>query len=383
MRRWATVMLGLAAPVAVQAAEAPNAGAKDPPGVVEMTQEQQKTIELRLATAKRQEITEALHVPGTVGFDPGHVAVLRPFGEARVLRLRVAPGDVVTAGQVLAELEMPGLASSQQNLAAGRAGLHEAQAGVSVAANALRRGQILARDGSLAVAEADRRRLVLAQAKAAEEAGRARVSALEADVARLDPLGPAGIAGLKTPIGGVVATVSATPGEVLGASGETMMVADLSTIMVLAQVPESSAASVAVGDRVQVSLAGSKDRRWDGRIATLAAALDPQSRTLPVRIVLANPDRALRVGMYLDVTVTRDLDRESVVVPEAAVQLIKDKRVVFTPMDGGKFRSHEVEVGAERQNLVEIRRGIAAGDTVVTQGSFELKALLQKSMLGG
>jgi len=87
--------------------------------------------------------------------------------------------------------------------------------------------------------------------------------------------------------------------------------------------------------------------------------------------------------MYVDVLVTRALGRESVVVPADAVQSVADKRVVFTPEGGDRFQSREVEVGVERDRAVEIQRGLKQGEQVVTQGSFQLKALLQQSMLGG
>ncbi len=87
--------------------------------------------------------------------------------------------------------------------------------------------------------------------------------------------------------------------------------------------------------------------------------------------------------MYVDVVVTRMLNREAVVAPSASIQLVADKRVVFTPEGGDKFQSHDVTVGVQRQDFVELQSGIKPGDRVVTQGSFELKALLQKAMLGG
>ena len=381
MRRLVAAVALLA--VAGQPGRADTPPAKYPPGLVRMSAEQQKTVKLALAQAQREPITEPVRVPGAVAFDPGHVAVLRPFQQARVTRLLAQPGDVVAAGQTLAELDMPGLADIEQNLAAERASLREAEAGVSVARDALRRGEILARDGSLARAEAERRRLVLAQADAAVEAARARAAALQTQAARLNPGRTPGIAELKSPISGVVVSADVTPGEVLDNGRGAFTVADLSSVLVLAQVPEANAGQVAVNDPVRVSLAAGGGRRWDGRIATLGAALDPQARTLPARIQLANGDGALRAGMFVDVTVTNPLGREAVVVPSAAVQMVGDKRVVFTPAAGDGFQSHDVDIGVQRQDWVELRRGIAAGDQVVTTGSFELKALLQKSMLGG
>jgi cobalt-zinc-cadmium efflux system membrane fusion protein len=87
--------------------------------------------------------------------------------------------------------------------------------------------------------------------------------------------------------------------------------------------------------------------------------------------------------MFVDVTITSDRGRDDVVVPAVAVQTVGDKRVAFTPLGADRFQSHDLTVGVERQDWVEVRQGLSAGDTVVTQGSFELKALLQKAMLGG
>ena len=349
-----------------------------------MSQEQQHTIKLQTARAEQRPITEALRVPGTVAFDEGHVARLRPFAQGRVLRLLVQPGDPVRAGQPLAELETPLLTNDEENLAAARASVREAEAGVAVARDALRRGVILARDGSLSRAEAERRRLVLAQAEAAADTAHARVAALQAEVKRLGAAATPGVSVLSSPLAGVVVQVGVTPGGIADpGAAEAFLVANLSVVVVLAQVPEASASLVQVGDPARIHLAAGGDRTWDGKVIALGAALDPQARTLPARIEIANPDGALRAGMFVDVSITSNRGRDDVTVPAGAVQMVGDKHVAFTPMDGDRFQSHDLTLGVERQDWVEVRQGLHAGDEVVTQGSFELKALLQKAMLGG
>jgi len=356
---------------------------KDPADVVRMSGEQQKTVQLQTARAERRPITEAVRVPGTVAFDQGHVAVLRSLSQARVVRLLVEPGDTVHAGQPLAELDSPGLADAQAGLATANATEREAAAGVAVARDSLRRGEILARDGSLARAETERRRLTLAQADAAVDSAHAHAAALQATVARLNPGSTPGLARLVAPIAGVVVVVGITPGEVADTTGGGLTVADLSVMLVLAQVPEASAPLIAVGDSARVRLTAGGGRVWSGKVVALGAALDTQARTLPARIQLDNSDRALRSGMTVDVTLTSDRERDDVVVPSGAVQMVGDKRVAFTRLDGDRFQSHDLTLGVERQDWVEVRQGLKAGDEVVTQGSFELKALLQKAMLGG
>ncbi len=294
--RWAALAVALA--VAALAVAAPAWAAdskktdaqKDPPGLIHMSPEQQKTIDLKAVIADREAISEPLRLPGTVAFDAGHVAILRALGQARVVRLLVQPGDVVAAGQGVVEVEMPMLVQLQQDLAAARAGLRETEAGVAVTRAALDRAVILARDGSLARAEADRRRLVLAQAVAAEQTNRAKVATFETQISRLNPVAGSGLAALRTPIDGIVISSNITPGEVIDTASEAITVADLHTVLVMAQIPESDAAKVGVSDPARVTIAGNANRAWDGRVATLGAQLNPQSRTLPARIVIANPD---------------------------------------------------------------------------------------------
>ena len=363
-------------------AEPPKDAPQDPPGVVRMSDEQQKTVKLQTARADRRPITEPVNVPGTVAFDQGHVASLRPLAQARVLRLLVQLGDPVRQGQPLAELDIPSLTIAQTGLTAAQASVREADAGVSVARDALRRGELLARDGSLSRAEAERRRLVLAQATAAADSARARAAALQAEVKRLNPGATPGTGAITSPIAGVVVTVGANTGELLETTADAFVVADLSVVLALAQVPEAGVPLLAVGDPARVRLA-SGPRTWNGKVVALGATIDPQARTLPARIQLSNADGALRSGMFVDVVLTSDRGRDDVVVPSAAVQMVGDKRVAFMPLGGGRFQSRELSLGIERQDWTEVRSGLAAGDEVVTQGSFELKSLLQKAMLDG
>lgn len=242
---------------------------------------------------------------------------------------------------------------------------------------------MLARDGSLSRAEAERRRLVLAQAQANADAARNHVAALQTQVDRLHPDSGSGTAAMVSPIEGIVVTIGVTPGELIDTTTNGFTVADLSVVVALAQVPETNAALLKMGDHADVRLASGGSRSWSGRVAALGASLDAQARTLQVRITLDNKDAALRAGMFVEVTITSVSGRDDTTVPAAAVQLVGDKRVAFTPVGGDKFRSHVLTLGVERPDWVEVRQGLNPGDEVVTDGSFTLKSLLQQAMLGG
>jgi cobalt-zinc-cadmium efflux system membrane fusion protein len=348
-----------------------------------MTPTQQHTSALETSKAVERRITEPVRVPGTIGFAQGHVAILRPLAAGRLVSLLVSAGDHVQAGQPLATLDTPSLVTAQEQLASARATWRSATAAVAVARDAARRADILSQDGSMSRAEAEQRRLLLTQARAEADAARDRAATLQSEVTRLNPGTVPGLARLTSPIPGVVAAIAVTPGEMIDTAAPALTVADLSVVLVAAQIPEASAHLIAVGDVATLHLAAGDDRSWTGTVASLGASLDPQARTLPARIVLPNPDAVLRDGMVVDVTITSDRGRMGVTVPSAAVQLVGDRHVAFVPVGANKFQSRDVTLGVEGPDWTEIRQGLRAGDTVVTNGSFALKALLQQDLLGG
>ncbi len=362
--------------------EGPKGGEAD---IVRMSASQQRAAGVSTESVVMHPIIRTLHVPGAIVLDPTRTARLRPFAEARVVRLLVQPGEIVAAGSPLAELSSGRVATAQQELLTQRAMLREAEAGIAVARDALRRGVILARDGALAWAEAERRRLLLVQAQAQAQAVRARIAAGRVELASLGGAGAVtGLGLLATPIAGTVASVGVTPGEVIGPgmSGDAFTIADLSRVEALAEVPEGQTSEARVGDKAGVQLASGGTMGWSGTVVAIGSAIDPRSRTLPVRISLANADGALRAGMLVDVVLFDDEGRQGLIVPPDAVQRVGSRQVVFTPLGGGRFRARDVTLGVQREDWVQVRKGLAAGEQVVTSGSFALKSVMQSAQLG-
>ncbi len=184
----------------------------------------------------------------------------------------------------------------------------------------------------------------------------------------------------------MVAEVNVTTGALTGPSApnNAFVVADPTGVIVLAQVAEADAARVRAGQQAWIGLgSGSSSQGWSGAVFASGAIIDPRSRTLPVRIRVGNPDGQLRAGMSVAVTLFTPTGADGLVVPPAAVQLVGNDHVAFTEEGGGSFRKHTLELGVERTDWIEVRHGLSAGQKVVTEGSFALKTVLQKSMLGG
>lgn len=359
-------------------------GAGEKPGVVSMSEDAQRGAGLQTVDVTRRPVTEAVQAPGTIRFDERKVALLRPFAQGRVLRLLVRPGDKVSGGQALAELDLPGLTDARDSLATAQAALRQAQAELQVATASQRRGEMLARDGSLSRAEAERRGADTARARAAVDTARAQDTAGQAKVARLAPVsgGAPGTGTLTAPFAGVVVNVSLTPGEVVDSGTGAFTIADLSIMLVVVQLAEKDVPKVHVGDKAMVQLTTGGGRAWSGRVESIGAELDPATRTLPARVELPNADGALRAGLFVQVKITSEQGRDSLEVPSAAVQTVNDKPIVFVRAAPDRFERRDLVLGVQGPDWVEVLGGIKAGEPIVTNGAFALKAILQHDLLG-
>jgi len=185
---------------------------------------------------------------------------------------------------------------------------------------------------------------------------------------------------VESPSPGVILTRSVSAGEVVMSGKELFRVADLSSVWVIAQIYEKDFAAVRVGTPATVTTQAYPGRSFSGRVSYLDPRVEPQTRTAQVRIELTNPGEMLRLGMFVDVSfggvsVSRATSEAGVVVPSSAVQEIGGKQVVFVAADRpGLFIQREVSGGPESNGHMTIYRGLKAGEMVVTDGSFLLRA---------
>jgi membrane fusion protein, heavy metal efflux system len=180
---------------------------------------------------------------------------------------------------------------------------------------------------------------------------------------------------VPAPINGVVLTRAANLGLVVNTAQELFIVADLSTVWIMASINEKDFASVRVGTAATVTAPAYPGRLWKGRVIYIQPQVDPNTRTAQARIEVANPHEDLRIDMYTDVDFTSP-GASGPVVPEAAVQYIGERRFVFLPVkdNDGTFALREVRLGSGAGGYYSVLQGLKVQDEVVTDGSFILKA---------
>ena len=292
-------------------------------------------------------------------------------------------GQAVRRGQTVAVVTSSDLAAAQSRYLTAQAEVEEQR-------KHYRRTAQLVEIGAASREEFEQATTKVRSAESETAAQRQRLLLLGLTPGRVEALrSPSQVSSevsLPAPVGGTVIARSANPGEVIEANKEVLRVADLSSVWVIAQVYEKDLARVPVGSGASVTSPAYPGRVFRGRVAYVDPQLDPATRTAQARVELANPGQALKIGMYVGVTFGALGGAESTgpVVPASAVQNLGGRQVVFVATnDSNVFALRPVRLGPESGGYLPVLEGVTAGERVVTEGSFMLRAEWLKLHPGG
>lgn len=185
---------------------------------------------------------------------------------------------------------------------------------------------------------------------------------------------------VESPASGTLVGRAVNNGEVVMQGKEMFRVADLSSVWVIAQIYERDFQTVNIATPAVITTSAYPGRTFNGRVSYIDSRVDPQTRTAQVRIELANPREVLRLGMFVDVNFSGAVQAASSAqtvpaVPRSAVQTIGAKQIVYVATDRpGSFVQREVSTGQEVNGMQPVYNGVSAGERVVTEGSFLLRA---------
>ncbi|MBH9577066.1 efflux RND transporter periplasmic adaptor subunit [Inhella proteolytica] len=294
-----------------------------------------QNLGLRLATVTRTHGAQEIHASGVLGFNERELAVVQARSGGFVERVpALAPGDVLPAGALLAELLLPEWAAVQQE---------------ALALQRLGQAELLA-------AAQERMRL----AGMPEELIRSVLASgqVQSRVA------------IRTPRAGVIQELEVRAGMNLMAGATLARIQGLGTVWLEAGVPEAQSAAVRVGQAARIQLASRPGETLDGKVAALLPALNDAARTLRVRIELPNPGGALRPGLSAQVRLLGATQAAALAVPTEAVIRTGQRALVMLAEGQGRYRPVEVLLGGELGSLTLIQSGLAEGQQVVASGQF-------------
>lgn len=174
---------------------------------------------------------------------------------------------------------------------------------------------------------------------------------------------------LDSPISGFVMQRNLYEQTYVTPETELYEIADLSTIWVEAQVYEYEAPFVHVGQRATMQLTYLPGKTYVGRVSYIYPTLDPDTRTVKVRLEFPNPNFELKPDMYANVDLDIDYGVQTI-VPSEAVLNSGTRQIVFLAQPGGYFEPREIQVGPQVDDQYVVLGGLKAGDTIVTSGNF-------------
>lgn len=350
--------------------------------LITMEEPAQQRVGLKTAPAAESALHEFLPVTGTVQPVDQRVGLVRSTGRGRLLEVRVKVGDRVKAGDTLALLDHLEAGELSAQLASAEAELRRTQVLLAAQARQSDRARQLASIGAVPRKDAE---LAEAEQAAMAESVKAQESLAAGLRARLRRLGadrPDGSATIRAPFAGIVTKAPASAGLLVDASEELFTVADLSLVWVQAEVYEKDLARLRVGEHARISVESWPNERFPGRVSYIGDVLDPQTRTVKVRCEVPNPAGRLKLDMFGRVELPTTFEKRALTVPEAAIQQLDGKTVVFVRHSATTFETRPVEAGRTVDGLVEIRHGLRPGEPVVVAAAFHLKSILAGKDLG-
>jgi len=313
---------------------------------------------------------EEIVAPGKVEANPNRISRITVPVAGRVSQVFVRLGASVEQGQPL-------FAVDSVDSGAAIASYRQAQAQARVAASALNKAQAdlsrlteLYDHGAAALKDLVAARNDYTQAQVGvEQAQTAREEAgHHLELLGLDPAAPTLLVTVRAPISGKVLDIAVVPGEFRNdTSAPLMTIADLSTVWISADVPESLIRVVDIAEAIEVSLYAYPGEVFRGRVMRIADVVDPQTRTVKVQAEIANPNGRLRPEMFGQIRHSHGA-RSMPAVPVGAVAQLAGKSVVWVEESAGGFRPVEVQPGPRQGDWVAIPSGVAPGDRIVTDG---------------
>jgi membrane fusion protein, copper/silver efflux system len=188
--------------------------------------------------------------------------------------------------------------------------------------------------------------------------------------------------GVRAPFNGRVIEQVAVVGDRVEPGASLFRLADLSTVWASVRIYEKDLAVVQPGVEAVLRTQAFPGEEFQGRLVLIGPTMEDKTRTVEARVEVANPGERLKPGMYVEALIATGKKLPALVIPESALQDFQSRPVVFVKTGPAAFELRLVEAGERTKGNVEITRGLAEGEEVVTAGSFLLKSEMLKQTMG-
>jgi cobalt-zinc-cadmium efflux system membrane fusion protein len=322
---------------------------------------------------------EQVLAPGKIEVNPGALSKVALPLAGRVTRVLVQVGDYVQQGTPLVILDSPDTGTTVSNYQQALAKIVQAKSEVAKAEADLSRVQDLLSHGAVAEKDVLSARAALtqaqsdlAQANAAEEEGARKLK-----IFGIDGNGKNDQILVPAPVSGKVLELGVVAGEYRNdTSAPVMTIADLSTIFMTADVPETSIRLIQPGQQVRMKLDAYPTETFTGRVHRIGDTVDPATRTIRVRVALNNPKEQFRPDMFGQLEISGPV-REMMSVPRGAVVQTSETPVIYRERGPGHYERVPVTLGDRLGDYVLVLSGLTKSDRVVIDGPILARSMSQ------
>ncbi|HET6990113.1 MAG TPA: efflux RND transporter periplasmic adaptor subunit [Bacteroidia bacterium] len=332
-------------------------GASQKPNTVSLTEEQLKNINLDTARLVPEE--EDLSLTGKISFDESKVGKVFPLVGGNVIKVTVALGDYVHKGQLLATIRSTDISDLQSQYSVAQNNEAIAKKNLDIAeelykTNVNSETQVLSVRNEYSRSQSETNRLKQA------------LAVYGANTENSD-----GLYNVYSPIEGYVVEKNVNEEmEIRSDNGTNIFtVSALNTVWVLADVYESDLSKIALGDEVEVSTLAYEGKIFKGTVGQIGNLLDPETKTMKIRIVMDNSEGLLKPEMFAVVKVHIGHPTKSISIPSTSVLFDNNRFYVMVRKDKTNFEKREVVLGPVMGKNTYIKKGIQEGEVLVTEGS--------------
>jgi cobalt-zinc-cadmium efflux system membrane fusion protein len=341
-------------------------------------------LNLKTIPAERRVLDAAIRATAVIRPNENRLAHVSPRIPGKVVEVKAVLGDRVAAGQILAFLD-------SLELGEKKSAFLQARANLDVGRRNYRREERLFKQRISSEKDYLESKGEFERNDAAYRASREALRLLGLTDKGIEEIAwggkdhPLSHFPILAPFAGAIIAQHVSLGELIKPEEKPYTIADLTTLWILLNVYEKDLGRIKVGTGAEVRVDAYPDERFSGQIVYLSDVLDEATRTARARVEVDNRAGRLRPGMFATATITLPGNTATpvVTVPTAAVQRINGRPTAFVEESAGSYAVRHLTLGHETEGVVEVQAGVAAGERVVTDGSFTLKSEFLKDQLAG
>lgn len=322
---------------------------------------------------------EELRASGRIDFNELFLSRIGANVTGRVSDILAVPGQIVKQGDVLAKITSTELTQSQLSYL-------KAKSASQLADQAANRAKILYKEDVIALAELQKREAESSSARADYRAANDQLRVQGMNQASIDRLAKSGVI---ESINNVIATIPGeiverkiNKGQVVQPADALFTVADLSSLWAISEVPESNSYLIRKGQKASLIIPALRNQEIEGTVAHVDSIVNPQTRTVVVRMEIPNAEGQIKPGMLATMLIeSQPIDK--LVVPLGAIVREDNHDHVFIRLGDDLYRMVPVKLGPEGKGLRPVISGLKEGQEIVTEGAYHLNTERKRQLSGG